>query len=340
VKALQAFGDYWLWWRSARDRIARAIEDGTVEGLVSEISARVDAIHPGLAWELAPGARSSHAFVVSAEGNMQLRALGEAWLQAAPGPDATWEYYAARQPASIEIELNVSGQTFKLDDATAIYTLDEDRQRLDVELFHPGFTGRDEHQRAIVGFLLMDQLLGEDGVERWLGEISWQAQQPLGAKPIVELRRAVEQLAAQPNRERFGLLRGSNASGLPSIVGLNLALKHIDHLGYDTHVWVIVSFQSANSYGMPKSADVPLLDELEDEILATAGPEAVLIGHATGGGRRTVHMYVRDALRVRAWLDRWRLAHPDWLIDIGSNVDPNWDYYASGINTDNFARQS
>ena len=86
-----AIEDFWTWWATSRDRIAAAIEDGSVEQRVTEISDRVHRVHADLAWELAPGATSKHALVVTPEGDPVIRPKALTWLAAAPPPDETWE---------------------------------------------------------------------------------------------------------------------------------------------------------------------------------------------------------------------------------------------------------
>ena len=48
-----AIAGFWSWWAGARDRFAAAIDAGEMgPELVDELGARVEAIAPGLAWEL------------------------------------------------------------------------------------------------------------------------------------------------------------------------------------------------------------------------------------------------------------------------------------------------
>ena len=92
---------FWAWWDGARDRTAAAIARGDPGSMVDEISSAVHAIDPRLAWELAPGATAQHALVVTPEGDPAVRALALRWRDAAPPPDATWEYHPSRQPSPL-----------------------------------------------------------------------------------------------------------------------------------------------------------------------------------------------------------------------------------------------
>jgi hypothetical protein len=56
--------DFWGWWGSAGRAAAEAgIGGAGFEGFTGEMTRRVKAIHPDLAWELAPGGRAEHALI-------------------------------------------------------------------------------------------------------------------------------------------------------------------------------------------------------------------------------------------------------------------------------------
>src|SRR4051812_9195428 len=59
--------DFWGWWASAGRAAAEAgIGGAAFEGFTGEMTAWVQAMHPDLAWELAPGGRAEHALVITA----------------------------------------------------------------------------------------------------------------------------------------------------------------------------------------------------------------------------------------------------------------------------------
>ena len=53
------------------------------------------------------------------------------------------------------------------------------------------------------GFLFLDHLLGEDGVERWIGAIEF-FDAPTGGRTPAELKAEVERHAAEPTATRPG----------------------------------------------------------------------------------------------------------------------------------------
>ena len=91
---------FWTWWPEAGARISAAIADRKLEeALIAEVTAKVQAIHPKLTWELGPGGTAQHAFCLSSGGDPELRRLTERWLRAAPATDAVWEFHPARRGA-------------------------------------------------------------------------------------------------------------------------------------------------------------------------------------------------------------------------------------------------
>jgi hypothetical protein len=52
-------GEFWAWWASAAPRVAAALDAKDNRSFVEELSSRVHAIDPGLAWETGPGFKGS-----------------------------------------------------------------------------------------------------------------------------------------------------------------------------------------------------------------------------------------------------------------------------------------
>ena len=62
--------DFWGWWAATGRAAAEAgIGGAGFEGFTGEMTTRVEAMHPDLAWELAPGGQAEHALVVTADGS-------------------------------------------------------------------------------------------------------------------------------------------------------------------------------------------------------------------------------------------------------------------------------
>lgn len=323
----EGIAEFWGWWPAARGRIQAAIEgSGFGDPLVEEIAARVSAINPELDWELAPGAKARHAFCLSGKGNPELRRITEQWLRAAPAIDQTWEYHPARR-GSAELagtSLKIEGFDIELDDLVAAFEVDEGREVVNVRCFHPAFPDMPAELRGTATFLMLDDALGEDGVERWLGAIEGVPAAPDGARPIAELRAAIDVLARSATGERFAVMRGNDAEGRPLFVTLNTALKRIDHLACDNHVVIDMAILNPDANGLTTSDEAKDLDAIEDE-LQPLFSDAVYFGRETRAGRRVLHFFAPGDSPAKQRVAAWASAHGARDVRVDWRADPRWE---------------
>ena len=327
-----ARGDFWAWWSGARDRVANAIATGGFdERLVGEISEAVASIHPSMGWELEPGKAAQHAFCISPEGNAELRQVALRWLASAPEPDATWEYHASKQPSPKLMGLEIGSWRFDLEEMRAIPSWDAARRRVDVRLWHPQFAEAPEPVRIQAGFVFLDSLLGEDDVERWVGQIDL-LDAPTGGRTPAELKAEVERHASDPSGDEtwvLGELR--DRSGSVAIVSANAGLKRIDHPFADHHVTLAVVFGADR---MPTGGEAAVLNEQEDDFLRRVGDLATYAGRVTEPGVRTMHFVAEDPDALRPAIDGWAADLPDTLseglpqtrLKVNFELDTDWSF--------------
>lgn len=313
---------FWAWWSVARGRVAEGIGDGSVGGLVDEISDRVRRVDPRLAWELAPGSGAEHALVVTPEGNAEVRPSAMAWLAAAPPADATWEYHASRQPGHLG-SLGIGGAMIDLADVRVIAAWNESREVVNVHLWHPAFPGVPLQVRQQVAFLFLDNLLGEDGVERWIGSIEILDADPGGRTPE-ELRDEVARRAATATGEAWVLAERSDGRGDRALVSANGALKPIDHPLATEHLLITVDRGLDQLAG---SAELQELNAAEDELVASLEAQGVsYAGRVTERRRRLIHFVCEDpdpaAEAARHWAARFGQFGP--RVEI--RRDPTWAF--------------
>jgi hypothetical protein len=291
-----AIVDFWAWWPTVRPDVEAAISSGEWATLTAHFSRRVHAIHPALQWEFARGTTAKHALVVSAAGDAELRPVAARWGALAPPSDATWEYHTARQPSPEVFESSIElGGGVKLDLTQVRYAFGREPEspEIDVVAYHPGFRMLEEQARGQVAFLTLDWLLGEDGVEEWIGAISWQTDEPPGAAGPGELAAAVEELRAQHRTPRWVLMRAELPDGAPLMVMAQRPLRPVRWPRFDTHVAITLPYQHRNATGLPEAESLAALREFEDTALGTAaGADGVLLAHETSRGARTLHYYV------------------------------------------------
>ena len=311
---------FWRWWATERDRVAVAIADRALDSWVEPISERVNAIDHGLAWELSAGSSSQHALVVSPEGDPSLRRLALAWLAAAPAADAMWEYFASRQPGPLGT-LKLGEVDIDLASFRAIVSWDESRERVDVRLWHPALEGAPKDLGMRAAFLFLDNLLGEDDVERWIGSIDVMAA-PTGGRTPDELQAEIESRAATATGHVWTLAT-INDGREESIAAVNLTVKPIDHPDCRYHVVVTVARGIEHLAGSGESEELNAAEDRLAEMIATAG--GVHLGRVTARRERRIYFMCPDANRAKEITSTWAATERRYDPRTEVEADPRWD---------------
>ncbi|MET3932886.1 DUF695 domain-containing protein [Arthrobacter sp. OAP107] len=301
---------FWQWWVSdAAGRFSAAVDTGQWGELPAEMSPQVAAVHPGLAWDTGAGRAARSLLTVSSEGDPGLRRIAEQLLRAAPAADKSWEFAAARQPNSDAVDsfIEIDGHGLHLGDARFRIAEDFDRERLDIGVHHPLFADMSEGVPLRVSFLLLDWILGEDDVERWVGAVDTADVSETAAATAADLTASVKAMAAQSQPDRWALLEGSTRNGKRSIVTARRPLRWIDYPVFDLHSQIWLAFEDERGDGLPTARSLDLLREIEDDISAALGFRGILVAHETAAGTRVLHYYSdsedqngRDALETTA----------------------------------------
>lgn len=321
-----AIAAFWGWWPGAAPGFAASFESGEhSDPLIAEMSEKVKAIDDRLDWEFGPGREANHHLCLSGRGDPELRVVTERWLERAPAPDETWEYRGARQ-AHPEggLRLSIAGVDANLDDTRFELEVEEERARIAVTGWHPAFTElEDQGVRRQILFITLDSLLGEDDVERWLARVSL-ADEPIeqGATPA-ELREAVQELAAQPDDEKWQMLRGEG-DGRPLLAVVNRSVKRVDHWLKDTLLRVRVKLTTANDDGMPSREESELLNDAEDALLESLEAHAVYIARETHAGARTLFFHAEESGPAVDIASRWKPS-ADHEVTVEAARDVGWD---------------
>lgn len=317
--------DFWVWWASGgRAAAETGIGTGEFRGFTREMTKRVKAIHPGLAWELAPGGQAEHALIVTAAGVPERRRIAERWYQHAPAVGEVWEYRPARQasPSSLAAMLEFDGQKLNLVELRFDLHVDNDRDVIDTVVFHPSFAKMSSGARGQVGFLALDWALGEDGVTRWIGGFETSDARPAAGVPADGLIETVEALACRVGEPRWALLQGEG-NGAIVLASLAIPAKWIDHPLLDQHIAVTLPFADQTAEGLPGPSSVDQLREFEDELTDWLLPHVQLVAHETTRGTRTLHLYAdSDDL---ALADQIRHVVSGWPgAAVNASLDPGW----------------
>ena len=311
---------FWVWWAAN----AESIDPMSASAAADELTQHVQAIHPDLTWHFGPGAASQHRLTVSASGVAEVRPAAERWLRAAPPADSRWEYRASQEaePGAMSCTLTITGHEVDLSRTVFRVETVEEELRVHVGVHHPAFAAMPEDVRSQVTFLVLDWVLGEDDVERWLGHIEPLVDAPADATSAADVRAAADALAQDCGPDEWAMAQWQGDDGLVGIATFRRGVRWIDMPTFDRH-HVLTRRYPVQSNGLPLDGDV--LDEMygiEEPLQAALGSRGVLIGHESFGGVRTFHVYADgEDQNVDATLKAFAQSH-DMVLE--SQPDPAW----------------
>jgi len=327
VAQQQAIDDFWAWWTTdGAARTAQGIADRDPSSMVEPISTRVNAIDPRLAWELGPGRSSAHQLVVSPEGDPGVRAAARRWLRSAPARDATWDYADSRQRGSCDGSLEIGPHRIAFSEV--VIGARREGTHLDVTVHHASFRDLPEDVRQQVTMLALDEAVGENDVETWLGHIAPSAEAPLDGFPLVHLAALVDGLAGEHLGEdgepTWVLMAGESPAGRV-IASAQVPLHATTAPELDHHVAVSVPYTDRTDEGLPGDGSLAALRALEDHVAERLGGSGRIVAHESGAGVRTLHFYVDStgpgASVVRAAVAGWDQGR----CEVADQPDPAWD---------------
>lgn len=280
---------FWEWWAAE----GRAVDPHRHSRAVDRLTTRLQAIDPGLTWHFGEGAAARYRLTASAGGVAEVRPAAERWLRAAPAADAMWEFRASQEadPEALTSRLEIGGSELDLSLVRFRVDVVDEELRVHVGVHHPMFAALPGDVAGQVTFLVLDWLLGEDDVERWVAEVETLVDGTGVTSTAEDLRAAVGALAASRDPQEWTLARWQDADGHPGLASFRRGLRWIDTPLFDRHHVLTRGF-AAGEDGLP--ADGSALDELgevEDALVAVVGPRGVLVGHETFRGVRTFHVY-------------------------------------------------
>ncbi|GAA0534003.1 hypothetical protein GCM10011581_07540 [Saccharopolyspora subtropica] len=187
---------FWKRWEELLPEVASALGDGEPQRVENLVADAVAAVHPNLTFAIERGEQATYALVVSSQADPDVRPYTDAWMAAAPAPDALWEYHDSVPPVPdpTEVTVNLRGEKYPLADVRVVAQVDEAEGLVDVAVYHPGFRGLDENARRALTFLPLDATLGERLAADRLGRVETAELEPQGTIGLLELRELVREL--------------------------------------------------------------------------------------------------------------------------------------------------
>ncbi len=319
--AIRAF---WTWWATNEQRLEDDLHDASASW-IPELTAHVKAIHADLDWEFGPGVQAQHHLCLSSRGDPRVRVAAERWRAAGPGDGETFEFHTARQPvADPNVMVDLGDARFAFSELQVQVVPVEHRHRFDVTVYHPAFATLPEATSDQLLWLALDNLLGEDAVETWLGGVERGAgPPPEDAVSVGELRDLVANARQRWPEETGTVLQGTDPeTGQPVLFNANLTAKYLDHWAFDTLYCVRIPYRERED-GMP-------IDRAEYDRVSGFAEQAEQLENVlslcrqTGLGERVEHYYVRgENAPARRALDAL-VESFDGRVEVTVAWDPGW----------------
>ncbi|KNC17324.1 hypothetical protein AC792_14725 [Arthrobacter sp. RIT-PI-e] len=315
---------FWQWWAEEGEALlTSATRAGDFDAYVTVMSQRVRGIARGLEWETRTGTASEHTLCVSSGGDASLRPVAERWYRASPPASPRWDFVPARnaQPAMLNSTISYRGKTFDLSRTRVHAAVTRAGDSLIVSVYNPGFTGQWDDEYGLCA-LLLEWLLGEDDVERWVERIDCIVHDVVDSLPAADLPARVAELAEGFPAPHLIRMTGTLGSGAPILVRALRPLRWIDHPHFDLHSAVRIPF-GADDDGLPLPGPLEEMRALEDGLARSLGIRGMLVVAETSRGVRTLHFYTdsedqngRDVLDTAVRGQR--------TISVKHSLDPGW----------------
>jgi hypothetical protein len=182
---------FWDWFLQQSDVLARMLESDKTDELYSLMNERIRNLHSGLRWEAGPGRRKPYSLTITFGGDPELRTLARTIIDAAPQCDK-WEFFSAKQSRKPPSEILFGSPAKKFYPGGWRFSVAR-KKRFDLTIFDDVLATIDENTALGVVFIYLDALLGEDVVEREIGDIRFE---PLSESaetlPMSDLSRLIQ----------------------------------------------------------------------------------------------------------------------------------------------------
>ncbi len=310
-----AITEFWRAWPRLVHVLDREIADNHYGVGTELLTDLVKSIDPALEWDLSPGVEARHALCLSSAADPSLRPLTERWFRAAPSATDEWEYHPARIPVEPTL-VQVGDVGIHPLDVTVVSEVRHSTEELNLTIGHPSFGLIDEALQLQMAFRMIDDLIGEDGLETWVGSVDVVPHPLPWGMPFVDLADEVERLSTSATGKQWELMDREDRELGPSQVFINRALKRLHFLEMDNVV--ILSIETSVH-------DDPLLREVEEDLAATLHSSGVIFAHRVFETFTEIYGYADSGKKeaIADLADRWRPVVYNSVFD----PDPAWDMF-------------
>lgn len=249
-----------------------------------------------------------HELILTPEGDRSKLFQLEYWLKQAPAALLEkWNFYSSK-PAMAKGDFSVSmyDTTLSTESITLYYQVDEQRQKINLQVECLPLMKLDEHKKYSIFFIYLDQLIGEAYTMEYIGSVDFvmkgKGQTKIGAADLKKLmddtieaqgwfktEHISERCAGYemtPSKAKDWQLREDVYVAYSSCFPVLNAFyaKSTELFGHFYADGVVYGFLFYESINLPKDKLIAVRTEIEDQILKRAEKESVArsIGGATG----------------------------------------------------------
>jgi len=177
--------DFWAWFQREEPKLFAWETDQ--ERVFDSVGAAMHRVNPDLTFEFGPVEGGKREFVISAGGIQSAFPAVESLYRAAPSLPR-WIWIKFRPRRSMSFDVSMQGKTVKPDDVR--FTMVKDGDKVGITLFFRDFSESERMKFAQIGYLFLDQALGEYAVETQVGFIEFMGQESKDAakaSPLLDL---------------------------------------------------------------------------------------------------------------------------------------------------------
>ena len=161
---------FWRWFQANEARVFDFEKDQ--ENVFGELQAQLHQVHPNLTFEFGPKQGGKREFVISADGIKEAFPAVIALADAAPALPR-WRIIKFRPRRGFQSVVTLNG--LQISPEQVQFTIEPDGEKVGITLFVEGYSPAEHERYAGIGYLLLDQALGEYDVETKVGFIEFKA---------------------------------------------------------------------------------------------------------------------------------------------------------------------
>lgn len=224
-ESMQAINAWWAHFQNKRKNIEAFLEGRAHWNIEDFMADSLQAIDENLMWEFGNEAEGKFNLVITPETERHLRPMVDTIIQTAP-KISNWAFYAYRQPHGYEATVELVKDQSRLDITNLSFNAEYDDEHLiDLAFKYKGDASEEALADAV--FTSCEYLLGEEILDRWIGDMTFAKEGGAEFKPISELPNTVlkliEEMKASMHDQPIHKLRDKL-----EIVGFSLDAEEMD----------------------------------------------------------------------------------------------------------------